>query len=138
MKLKEFIEKTNVPAPLVRAVVRQCGGWSEFKELAFDAAKYGANGGFSGFIYYSDTMSFTKRNIAAIMEVAKDLAETIGEGDEFELIASFNGLRGEFTAAEVARAIYSPRGEGRQSVFNALAWFALEYVAQAYCDAVED
>lgn len=135
--LKAFIEKTNIPAKLVRAVVRQCGGWTEFKELAFDVAKYGASGGTSGFIYYAETVPFTKCNLAAILQAARDLADSIGEGNEFDLIAGFNGLRGEFTGAEIAKAIYSPRDEGRQTVFNALAWFALEIVAQAYCDALE-
>lgn len=135
--LKSFIEKTSIPASLVRAVVRQCGGWTEFKEAAADVARYGASGGASGFIYYAETVTFTKRNLAAILQIARELAESIGEGNEYDLIAGFNGLRGEFTAAEIARAIYSPRDEGRQTVFNALAWFALEYVAQAYCDAVE-
>lgn len=135
--LKDFTEKTHLPASLVRAVVRQIGGWSEFKERAADVANYGADSGFSGFIYYTDTVAFTKRNKTEILQVAWELARDLGEGDEFDLIANFGCLRGEFTAAEIARAIYSPRDEGRQTVFNALAWFALEEVACSYCDLVE-
>ena len=34
--LKGLIESTNIPESLVRAVVRQMGGWESFKESAHD------------------------------------------------------------------------------------------------------
>lgn len=133
--MKAFIENSHVDASLIRAVVRQIGGWESFKETAQDVANHGADAGFSGFIYHSETVPFAKRNKKAILEYAKQLAHDIGDGNWLDLIAGFNCIKIE--ASEVARAYYDPRSEDRTQVFNALAWFALEEVARAYIDFVE-
>ena len=135
MKQADFIKSTNIPAKLVRAVVRQMGGWPEFEERAEDIARNSADAGWSGFTYYSDTVPFTVRNKAAIMDCVKQLAGDLGEPSSFTLIASFRCL--DMTPEDVAEAIYNPRSENRTEVFNALAWFALEEVARAYADAKE-
>ena len=44
--LKEFTEKSHINESLVRAVVRQSGGWEDFKEKALDVANHGAYAGF--------------------------------------------------------------------------------------------
>ena len=60
MKLSDFVKQSTVPAKLIRAVVRQVGGWDNFTEIANDAARHGAAAGFVGFTYYDDTVAFTK------------------------------------------------------------------------------
>lgn len=134
--LKSFIEASNISPKLIRAVVRQIGGWDSFKESAQDVANHGASGGVNGFIYYTDTVAFTKRNKKDILAMAEELASSIGEGDAITLIAGFNCLK-NYSALEVSEAIYNPRSESRTDVFNALAWFTLEEVARSYCDLVE-
>ena len=42
--LKGLIESTNIPESLVRAVVRQMGGWESFKESAPDICRGGIDG----------------------------------------------------------------------------------------------
>ena len=133
--LKAFVESSHIDTTLIRAVVRQIGGWESFKESAQDVAENGADAGFSGFIYYNETVPLAKRHKKAILTYAKQLTREIGEGNEFDMIAGFNCLKME--AGEVAEAIYNPRSEERTQVFNALAWFALEEVARAYVDFVE-
>lgn len=130
--LKSFIADTNIPAPLVRAVVRQIGGWASFKESASDVANHGADGGFSGFIYYTETVKFAKRQRASILEMAKEQASDFGT-EVYAMIANF-GCLGEYSATDVAEAIHNPRSTNGQQVLNALAWYALEETARAYDD----
>ena len=70
MKLSDFVKQSTVPAKLIRAVVRQVGGWEDFQQIAKDVAGNGADDGYKGFIYYVDTVAFTKRNRRAILELA--------------------------------------------------------------------
>lgn len=132
--IKEFTEESNQPEKLIRAVVRQCGGWDSFKEMAEDVANHGANCGFSGFIYYRDTVAFTERNIDSIMESVTQLAADIGE-KPISMIASFNCLK--MDDLDVAEALYNKKSDERTNVFNALAWYALEEVSRSYCDITD-
>ena len=139
--LAQFCEQSSIPAKLIRAVVRQSGGWESFRDIAQDVANHGADSGFSGWIYYSDTCAFTKRNRAVIVDLAQQFADEIGDTGAIALVAGFNCLRGQVNAHECGRILYSARGgdaDTRQTIENALAWFALEEVARAYVDAIEN
>lgn len=131
--IKALIEQTNIPATLVRSTIRQAGGWDSFRESAADIANHGAAGGFHGFIYYTDTVPFAKRNLCDILVYAEDMAADIGESGALELIAGFNCLR-DLAALDVSQAIYKHGDDNKTPVLNALAWFALEEVARAYSD----
>lgn len=135
LTLSKLIEQTNIPAKLVRATVRQSGGWESFTEHAADITNHGADGGFNGFFYYAETVPFAKRNKRPLLEYAAEMARDLGEPSSMTLIASFHCV--DLTPEEVAEAIYNPRSDNKTEVFNALAWFALEEVARAYCDALE-
>ncbi len=134
--VKQFIEQFNIPAKLVRSVIRQIGGWQEFKDCAHDVYNHGAAGGFAGFTYYSDTVAFTKRNKTDIEALLKDLADSIGESFA-DCLTGFNCLKGE-DASDILDGYYNPRSDSRQMVYNALAWYALEEVCRAYCEACEE
>jgi len=145
--IKAFCQKTSIPAALVRAVIRKSGGFADFKDSAENVTNYGAAGGFSGFIYYTDTVEFARKNKEDILAMARDMAADIMDhGDEYQLIAGFNCLKNHgFTVGDVARALHGrasydddDKGCNMRQVFNALAWFALEEVARAYCDALEE
>jgi hypothetical protein len=103
----------------------------------------GAAGGFSGFIYYTETREFTAKNRAAI--VAR-LREQIDEGlftDEngkprgvVGAVVMFSCFKDEDPAEieeEAARVLFGPledvRGGDLDRVANALAWGALEDLA---------
>jgi len=133
---KAFIAASNIDATLIRAVVRQVGGWDSFKELAADVANHGADSGFSGFTYYTDTVKFTSKHKASILEYAGELASEIGDGNALSLISSFNCLKA-YDAMEIAHGLYHPHSSTKTDVFNALAWFALEEVARSYSDLSE-
>lgn len=133
--IKNFAASSNIPASLIRAVIRQVGGFDSFKELARDVVDHGANAGVSGFVYYSDTVPFTKRNKAILLEFAENEAQSFGE-NAFSMIASFRCI--DLTAPEVAEALYNARSENRTEVFNALAWYALEEICRSYVDMLEN
>jgi len=129
MSMKEFVASTHLPPALVRAVVRQIGGWEAFRQSAPDVARHGINGGFHGFIYFRDTVAFAKRHKADILSVAN--MEDFGESGLIAFLAGFNCLKGE-TQEGIADGLYNPRSDNRTMVFNALAWFAGEEVCRAY------
>jgi len=138
-KLGEFINKSNVPAKLIRAVVSQLGGWEAFKEIAPDIINHGIDGGFRGFIYHTDTVAFFKRNRAAIMDLAEDQCRDIGYEGLFNMFASFNCMKTiEAKEDEIAKAIYTYKGECADNILNCLSWYAGEEVARSYCDMLEE
>ena len=132
--MKSFINESNIPAPLIRAVVKQSGGWDSFQEMARDVAAHGADNGFSGWIYYHETMTFFKKNRTLILEYAEEVADDMGQ-DLLSLIQGFGIFRkAPITKNDLAKAIYAGRGDDVFIVHNVLAWFALEEVARAYVD----
>lgn len=137
--LKKLIESSNIPAPLIRAVVRHIGGWESFTNYAADITNHGINGGFCGFIYYKDTVAFAKRNRASIQAMAKEQASDFGTS-VIEMIQNFGCFRNDKpTESEICTALYGGRSEdGTRNVLNALAWYAGEEVARAYQDMTEN
>ena len=148
--IKQFTQASNLDAKLVRAVIRQMGGFESFKESAQDICNHGIAGGFNGFIFHVDTVAFYGRNRASINKLAADLASDIGEGGAIELIGSFGCLStrsqkpgdysrvSDYTADEIGATMYGNKSKMDTQIANAMAWFAAEEVARAYCDAVEN
>ena len=136
--LANLIKNSNIPAPLIRSVVRQLGGWDSFKTSAPDIANHGINGGFHGFIYYKDTIAFAKRNRAHIQAMAKDQSSDFGT-PVVEMIQNFGCFRhSKPSESEVCTALWGGRSEeGTDNVLNALAWYAGEEVARAFQDMEE-
>lgn len=137
LTLSQFIAESGLNASLIRSTVRQCGGWQTFKEIAPLVCKYGADGGFGNFIYYTDTVPFAKRNKKALLALCKEQANDIyGHGMTIPgFIAGFNCV--DCDAEQVAVALYTGKGDCVTTIYNALAWYALEEVARCYCDILE-
>lgn len=115
--------------PLKRAVMRQSGDSESFYELVPDIANYGASGGVSGFIYYCDTVNFTKRNKGKIMLCLSELSDSIGE-PIVSMLSGWQCLKG-LSECEIMDGLYNPKSDNKTCVYNALAWYALEEVANA-------
>lgn len=124
-------------AKLQNAVIRQLGYTKNDPELLGtleDISNHGISGGFSGFIYYADTIKFFKANRKAIVELVREMAQDFGQ-DPIELVAGFNCLTNDFeTREEIARALYGRLASDDTQVANALAWFAAEEVARSMTD----
>ena len=137
MTLTEFTNRSHINNALIRSVVKQIGGWEEFKEVAADVADHGANSGFGGFTYYRETVDFYLKNAQMIKELAHQYARDFGTST-LEMIDQFNCIRGDFTMDELGEAFYTTKySEDYDLIYNALSWFALEEVARSYVMEVE-
>lgn len=124
--------------PLAAAVLRQLGGGRDAVESAKDAARHGADGGFHGFIRYTDTVGFTRRNRAAIAAALAEDADNIGEGSAVAVLRGFRCLSGDVGERDAAAALWGGKAEtedGLRLAENALAWYALETVGNAILNA---
>ena len=135
----QLIKSSSIPASLIRAVIRQMGGWETFANYAPDITRHGINGGFNGFIYHSDTEPFAARNKDAILELASSQAQEMAYDSTLAMIRSFGCFKGDhLTDADLMRALCKGRNpENGPNILNGLAWYAAEEVARAYCDLIE-
>jgi hypothetical protein len=113
---------------LQRAVKRQLGSdtMQEFLETLQDVANHGAGGGFSGFTYYGETVDFARRNRALIWEQLREDSDNFGQSVA-DMVCGFNCFKGIQTN-EILQGLYG-RGDSVKTVYNGLAWYALEIVA---------
>ena len=130
--IKDMIAYSNYSAKLIRSTINQFGGFESFKESAPDVYSHGISGGFHGFIYYMDTVSFFNRNRPAILALAEKTADMMDIG-MFEMIAGFNCMRG-FRVDEIAKALYTGKGDCAEQIKNCMAWFAGEEVCRLYVE----
>ena len=110
---------------LINAVKKQLGD----DTYLTDVNNGGADAGFPGFTYYTDTVKFFKQNKTEIVKLVKEYAEEFGQSP-IEFVTGFNCLKGIVTEEEVATALYGHIGNNDVTVANALSWFALEEVAR--------
>lgn len=135
--IQKLIDSSNIPTALIKAVIRQSGGWDDFKDCAPDIYNHGIDGGFHGWIYHCDTVEFAKKNIKTILEMAEQQADSLGDG-MLEMIAGFGVFRNDpITPSKIFMALQRETDDST-AVYNALAWYAAEETARAYMDLVED
>ena len=90
-----------------------------------------ASDGYSGFIYYSDTINFYKKNKKLIIEHLKQLSEDLGQ-NFLDTIKGFNCFRNsDITIDDIGEIIYGNKTKNSYytDVANALSWYALEETA---------
>lgn len=134
--IKQFAAHSRINEKLIRAVVKQSGGWEEFADSAQNITNHGASGGFSGFIYYTETGAFYAKNRALIIAMAQETANDFGENLQ-GMIEKFNGLK-DSTPKEIGQTLWGEKSKHDTQVSNTLAWYALEEVARSYVDFLED
>jgi hypothetical protein len=118
---------------LKNAVIRQLGDRNALKDIY----NHGASAGFPGFTYYKETVAFFRKNKKAIVELAEEMAESLGE-DVLSMIKGFRCLDNSYSASEVGKIIYGRYNENLFQIANALSWFALEEVAREVCEQEEE
>ena len=146
MKTLEEVLKENADrAALIQAVVDDIG-----RESIQDVINHGIDGGFNGFIYYTDTIAFYQKHRDAINSWVKDMADDLGE-NPVEMVGGFGCLKwydhkaGKWTEPEgrdkIGVCIYGgsiPENDTKDGDFelvqNALAWFAAEEVCRLFED----
>lgn len=138
-----FRAKSHINPKLIRAVVAQLGGWDSFKQSAPDINNHGISGGYGGFVYYTDTVKFYRKNKPLIVDLAEQQACELGD-DAVTMVQGFYCLVNrsnrtpDYTLNEVARALYGRYDDDLMIIYNALAWFAAEEIARSYCDLIEN
>ena len=140
LTLKSFIKDSFIPATLIRAIVAGNGGWNEFKEKAKDIADHGSQSGCGGFIYYTETMSFTAKYRPLIAEFAEEQAADLGYNSVITMIQNFNTIKDcEFSNNDIAKALYGRLSNNdpdqyyiKEQVYNAMCWYIEEEVSSDY------
>ena len=130
MKTKKTVLSENSEYKnLINAVINRIGMSS-----VNDVNQYGINGGFNGFIYYSETHKFAITYRKKITQLLEDTAEMLGE-DVVSMVASFGVFRNSPMDADDKRDLYKYLGGGKPdqgTVTNVLAWFAAEEVCRMF------
>jgi hypothetical protein len=120
------------------------GGTESLKELSSQlvtCAKHGADGGFPGFIYYSDTIRFFKQNCKDIINNIGHTAAETGT-DIIKLVQSFGVFRYSTPPAsgEVGKALWDSAHihDDLTTLYNVFAWYALEEISRIWYRYLED
>ena len=130
--LKNFIKNSNIDADLIRAVVRQSGGWQSFQESAPDIANHGIAGGFSGWIYYTETCQFYAKNQSSIVKLVEYQSEDHDYKSAQDMVKGFSFI--DATLSEISYTLYGNKSQHDTQVANALAWCAAEEVVRAFVE----
>jgi hypothetical protein len=115
----------------------------DFKELSsifVNCAEHGANVGFSGFIYYHETISFYKKHRKDIVSHMEQTAAELGE-DIISMVQNFGVFRHSEkpTKSEVGKSLWGNFiNQELTTLYNVFAWYALEEVAQVWYRYLED
>ena len=115
---------------LQTAVLEQLGFDSlddDAKDTLSDISNHGVDGGFNGFIYYSDTVEFFDNNRNLVLSELNQFADELGES-AIDIVKGFKCLNGDYDS-EVEQVIMNLDDSDNTTVKNALAWFAAEHVA---------
>lgn len=131
----KFLKEQNAElAAVAKVVISQLGGYwpdslNDLDNVA--ASPYGAAAGFSGFVYYTETVAFWRKHRAKITRLMAYQAEAIGYVNTLDMVMSFNSVKksDEFTADDIARALYGRFDDDLTYIYNIFAWYALEEVA---------
>jgi len=132
--IKAFCQYANIDSNLIKAVIRQSGGWSDFQEQASDIANHGTSGRFYGWIYHThtDTCEFYAKNQQLISDLVESQADEYGYASAQDMVKKFCGM--DSTMSEIRYTLYGNKRQHDIYVANALVWYAAEKVARAYAD----
>lgn len=116
---------------LINAVTNRIG-----LDSVEDVNSHGIDGGFHGFIYYSETHAFAMRYRKMIVRLLEEQAEQLGS-EAVEMVASFGVFRNSPMDNDDRKDLYKYLGGGkpeRGAVTNVMAWFAAEEVCRMFED----
>ena len=106
-----------------------------------DCAKYGADGGFCGFIYYQETIAFFLHNRKDIVKNLEISANELGE-DIIKMVRNFGVFRHSPPPAtgEIGKALWDTGKvqDNLTSLYNVFAWFCLEEISHIWYRYLED
>lgn len=130
MKSKTQVIKDNQEyKTLINAVVSNIG-----LDSVMDVVNYGIDGGFSGFIYYSETHKFALKHRNSIIKLLEETASQLGE-DVVSMVSNFGVFRNSPMDRDDKKDLYRYLGGGKPAqgaITNVMAWFAAEEVCRMF------
>lgn len=114
---------------LINAVIARIG-----MDSIEDVNNHGIDGGFSGFIYYTETHKFAMRYRKLIVKLLEEQADSLGE-DVVSMVSNFGVFRNSPMDADDKKDLYKYLGGGRPTqgaITNVMAWFAAEEVCRMF------
>jgi hypothetical protein len=136
MTYKSFLENHEDNKSLISAVKKQlgCDSVNEFFDELVNVVKSscGANAGFSGFIYYTETAAFWRANRKNIKNLMEQEADELGESSVISMVKNFNSVKDDFSEDEIGRALYGKFDENLYLLYDTFAKYALEEIAYWY------
>ena len=136
-KVKDVVAEHPEYSHLIHAVVRQSGGTANFE--SYITSYYGIQGGYPGWIYYSDTIAFAERkqNRKQIIQLLEEDVESFVEEDIITMVSNFGYFRQNHSKKSTMnkddkRDMYRYLAEVKckeHIIPNLMAWYAAETVA---------
>jgi len=126
---KQVLENNEDKKILINAVIKNVG-----MDNVENINNHGIDGGYSGFIYYSDTHKFAMRYRKYIVPMLEEQAEEFGE-DVVKMVSGFGVFRSSPMDAEDKKDLYKYLGGGRceqSMITNLMAWYAAEEVCRMF------
>lgn len=126
---KEVLQERSDYKVLINAVITRIGMSS-----VEDVINHGIDGGFSGFIYYSDTHKFAIAYRKLIVQMLEEMASDLGE-DVVKMVAGFGVFRNSPMDDQDKKDLYKYLSLGRPqqgAITNVMAWFAAEEVCRMF------
>ena len=105
--------------------------------IIYEITNYGVSGGLNGFIYYTETIKFFRKNKKSIQSLLENMAEYCGE-NVCTMIKGFSCISDEFTEIDIAKALYGNYKEKYITIYNGFAWFACEEVMRMFYELIEE
>ena len=120
------------------------GSWETIIELSTqfeNCAEHGADIGIPGFIYYSETLPFFRKNRKDIVNHMEQTAAEIGT-DIISMVQGFGIFRNSDkpTPSEVGRALWDSgqQWDDLTTLYNVFVWYALEEVSRTWYRYLEE
>lgn len=118
-------------ATVAKAVKNQIGlPLADVLEELHSISRHSIADGYTGFIYYSETVAFWRKNRAKISALMNYEADCLGE-NVLGMVSRFNSLK-DYTADEIGRALYGNYNGDFTQIYNYFAWFAAGEVAYRF------
>lgn len=129
ISIKKVLQDNNDYKTLINAVINRIG-----KDAINDVNSHGINGGYNGFIYYSDTHAFAMRYRKLIVKLLEEQADQLGE-EVVSMVSNFGIFRNNPMDNEDRKDLYKYLGGGKceqSAITNVMAWFAAEEVCRMF------
>lgn len=126
---KQVLADNSEYKTLINAVISRIG-----MDNVENVINNGIDGGYSGFIYYSDTHAFAMRYRKLIVKMLEEQASDFGQ-EVVEMVSGFGVFRRSPMDNEDRKELYKYLGGGRcqqSTITNLMAWFAAEEVCRMF------